>query len=125
MSLEGKKILIVDDEPSIRKMLRVEFEMEGSTNVSEAGNGSEALAVLSQSHFDVVVSDVKMPVMDGVELLEAILKKNSDLPKVVLLMTGFSDYSKDDLLKRGAMEVFAKPIDIPGMVKAIEARLNN
>ena len=125
MSLEGRKILIVDDEPSIRKMLRLEFEMEGSTSVFEAGDGSEALTKIAQTDFDVVVSDVRMPVMDGVQLLDAILKKNTDKPKVVLLMTGFSDYSKDDLLKRGAMEVFSKPIDIPGMVKVIEARLNN
>jgi DNA-binding NtrC family response regulator len=104
------RVLLVDDERALRRILqrglaRVGFE------VIEAGNGRTALELLRQQHFDVVISDVQMPVMNGLELLEAVSMEHAAVP--VVLMSGSLHVSgKDSALRLGAFDFLRKPFDI-------------
>ena len=80
-------ILIVDDEQSYRQLLSLVFEGDGHS-IRTASNGREALALLQQDAADVIISDVKMPDMDGIEMLRSVRETHPDLG--VILMTAFA-----------------------------------
>lgn len=87
-----KKILIVDDDDSIRLLYAEELKDEGY-KVYEAANGKEALRILEKTRLDLVILDIKMPEMGGMECLRLIKAKNPDLP--VLLSSAYAEYKKD------------------------------
>ncbi|MBI3794375.1 MAG: response regulator [Nitrospinae bacterium] len=100
-------ILIADDEEGIRKTLQTALSAKGY-EVTTVGNGLSALKVISSSPVDVVITDLKMPGMDGFELLLRIKGISSDLPVVVI--TGFADVeSTTKALKAGASDFLTKP----------------
>lgn len=104
------KILVVDDEDSIRKTLREILEME-DYEVLEAKDGIDALAKVKQFKFDLVISDIKMPKMDGVDLLEKIHLLYPELP--VIMISGHGDIDLAvDTVKKGAFDYIAKPPDL-------------
>jgi CheY-like chemotaxis protein len=78
-----KKILVIDDEEDIRIVLQQVLELEGY-EVAVAADGREGLAILDQDGADLVITDVIMPGMDGVETLEHIREKWSDMPVIVI-----------------------------------------
>ncbi len=103
-------ILIVDDEQSYRQLLTLVFE-EGGNNVRTAMNGRQALAALEEEPADVIVSDVKMPDMDGIELLEAVRETLPDIG--VVLMTAFASVeTARGAFKLGADDFIEKPFDV-------------
>lgn len=106
----GKQILIVDDESDIRDVLRDEFEMLGAT-VHEADGGRPALEFLQKQSVDLVISDIRMPKGNGTELLDALRKRSTDAPPI-LLITGFADLTAEDAFDRGADGFFLKPFNI-------------
>lgn len=87
-----KKILVVDDEANIRELYRVELAEEGY-EVELAENGLEALRKLESGRPDLVTLDVKMPGLDGIEVLRRIRQVNASLP--VLLLTAFGEFRQD------------------------------
>ncbi len=87
-----KKILVVDDEANIRELYRVELAEEGY-EVELAENGLEALRKLDSFGPDLVTLDVKMPGIDGIEVLRRIRQVNASLP--VLLLTAFGEFRQD------------------------------
>jgi CheY-like chemotaxis protein len=108
--LEKKKILIVDDESMLREILRDVLEYEGAL-VQEAENGKVAMEIYRRDGFDAVVSDIRMPGGDGLELLGSLRKLDCSTP-VVMLITGFSDLSHDAAYNLGADAVLSKPFDV-------------
>jgi len=100
-------VLIVDDEQFIRQILGRIVKREGYT-VSEARDGIEALEMLQTEKFHFVISDIKMPRMDGMELLNAIKAQH---PKTkVLMVTGYAgDYTAWDVISAGADHYITKP----------------
>src|SRR5687768_9933216 len=82
----GKRILVVDDEPMVCECLAMLLAQDGHQTV-EAHNGSEALALLERSDFDLVFTDFKMPGMTGSELARAIHRKHPEKP--VVMVTAF------------------------------------
>jgi response regulator RpfG family c-di-GMP phosphodiesterase len=107
MAPAGKKILIVDDEPAICGLIEEYLKKQGY-EVSQAGNGHDALAIVKTGSVDLVISDIKMPGMSGVELLQKIREYSATMP--VLLATGFPTMeSAIDALKAGAYDYIAKP----------------
>ncbi|MFQ5416425.1 MAG: response regulator [Myxococcota bacterium] len=110
--LEGVRILVVDDDPGICSTLDELLSASGC-KVETACNGAEGLEKVESSEFDVVLSDVVMPSMDGYELYQAIRERHPQLP--VLMMTAFH-YDKDHIIKRSRLKgldgvIFKKPID--------------
>jgi CheY-like chemotaxis protein len=110
--LQGARVLVVDDDLGICRSLREILESDGC-QVEVAGDGIAALAALNRLSFDVVLTDVVMPQMDGYELYTAIQQRRPNLP--VLMMTAFH-YDKDHIIKRSRMAgletvIFKKPVD--------------
>ena len=110
--LQGVRVLVVDDDLGICRSLREILESDGC-QVEVAGDGVAALAALHRLSFDVVLTDVVMPNMDGYELYTAIRERHPNLP--VLMMTAFH-YDKDHIIKRSRLAgletvIFKKPVD--------------
>ncbi|WP_211193772.1 response regulator [Pyxidicoccus fallax] len=104
------RILLVDDEESLRITLAANLELEGHT-VLEAASAEDALKVLSEHSVDVVLTDIRMPGLHGVDLLRRIKQDRPDMP--VVLMTAFTaEELVDDALAEGAFTVLPKPFDV-------------
>jgi diguanylate cyclase (GGDEF)-like protein len=101
------KILIVDDDISTVDLLIYKLSSEGH-QCDSATNAKEALEKFGSRTFDAVITDIVMPGMDGITLTRKILKKNPDIP--IMVMTGFiEDFSIEDALDAGAMDFIKKP----------------
>lgn len=117
----GKTILVVEDEPGLRMTVTANLEMEGFT-VVEAADGAEAMARVAERKFDAVLTDIRMPGMDGVELFRQIHAQQPDLP--VVLMTAFALEERiDEAVTRGAFLVLPKPFEIEHLVTALATAL--
>ncbi|MDA8429989.1 MAG: sigma-54 dependent transcriptional regulator [Geobacteraceae bacterium] len=103
------RILVVDDERSMREMLSILLEREGYEAV-EAKNAEEALQFFETSLFDLVISDIQMPGLNGIELLARIKKLAPEVP--VLMITAFATAEQAvDAIKLGAFHYFTKPFN--------------
>ena len=103
-------IIIVDDEQSYRQLLTLVFEDDGNS-IRTAMNGRQALALIDEEAPDVIISDVKMPDMDGIELLRAVREIQPDLG--VILMTAFASVeTAREAFKLGADDFITKPFDV-------------
>jgi response regulator RpfG family c-di-GMP phosphodiesterase len=118
---EPPRILVVDDEKVIREILADFLSMEGFW-VRTAEDGGAALVELSRGHYDLVLSDLKMPNMGGLELLEAIRKHTPNV--VTIIMTGFGTVETAiDAMKRGAYDYILKPFKVEEVVHTIRRAL--
>lgn len=103
-------LLIVDDEQSYRQLLSLVFQGDGH-DIRTASNGHEALLMLEDAPADVIISDVKMPDMDGIEMLRAVRETLPDLG--VILMTAFASVeTAREAFKLGADDFIQKPFDV-------------
>ena len=115
------RILVVDDEPGVREMLTDALTMQGHT-VSPAGDGFEALASLRADSFDLVVSDINMPKVDGYQLLERMRGLGDSTPVILLTARG----EKADLargFRTGADDYVTKPFGLEELSLRIAAVL--
>ena len=104
------KILIVDDEASIRNTLREILEFE-KYDVDEANDGIQALGKLKKTKYDVIIMDIKMPKMDGMEALERVNLITGDTP--VIMISGHANIDTAvDAVKKGAFDFISKPPDL-------------
>lgn len=104
------KILIIDDERSIRKALREILEFE-KYEVEEAEDGKSGYELASSGIYDVIFSDIKMPQMDGIELLDKLVDEGVD--SQVIMISGHADIKTAvDTLKKGAYDFIEKPLDL-------------
>jgi CheY-like chemotaxis protein len=118
-----KKVLLVDDDREMLLALKEGLTRWGdSFAVSTAGNGVEALEFLRSQEVSLVVTDLKMPVMDGLELLAAILQSYPDIP--VIVMTGFSTPETERLVRTGgAVGFITKPFSIDTLARQMNVML--
>jgi two-component system nitrogen regulation response regulator NtrX len=103
-------ILVIDDEKSIRNTLQEIFEYENH-KVELATNGPEGIELFEKNDFDVVLCDIKMPEMDGIEVLERIIEKSSDIPVIMISGHGNIDTAVE-AIKKGAYDFIEKPLDL-------------
>jgi two-component system, NtrC family, response regulator PilR len=104
------RILIVDDEPSMRDMLRIVLRRDGF-DVLLASNGAEAIAILEKERVDLLLSDIRMPDVGGVEVLRAAKAFNRDI--IAFMMTAFaSTDSAVEAMRLGAVDYFTKPFNM-------------
>ncbi|HZR24645.1 MAG TPA: response regulator [Vicinamibacterales bacterium] len=108
------RVLVVDDDPNIRSALRRLLLFKYHAEVTEAADGSVALQHLLRGTFDLVLLDMHMRTMDGMETLRAIRRSPSHGTTPVIMLTGSSD---EDLIKRaialGVEDYLVKPVDAP------------
>jgi len=120
LALAGRRVLVVDDDVSVRESVSEILRADGA-GVTLVGNGREAIERMRRERFDVVLSDVVMPEMDGYELFQAARREAPDTP--VVLMTAFY-YDQDHVIKRSRMEgldgvLFKKPVNPERLVKTL------
>ena len=111
-----QKILIVDDEAFIRKSLREILEYE-KYEIEEAENAQKALELIKETDFNVIISDIKMPNMNGIEFLEA-LKELKDIPLIMITGHGDIDIAVESI-KKGAFDFIQKPLDLNRLLIAV------
>lgn len=119
--LDGKAILVVDDEPDLREILSDEFRHAGAI-VHEAANGQEALRQSASQHFDVIVTDLRMPGGDGFSLARALKARNTISP-ILVLMTGFADLTAEEAFDVGVEAFLTKPFHLDAIRENIERLL--
>ncbi|MDO9680315.1 MAG: sigma-54 dependent transcriptional regulator [Bacteroidales bacterium] len=104
------KVLIIDDEKSIRNTLKEILEFEGH-EISLAADGVEGLSMATAESFDVIFSDIKMPNMDGMELLDKLSESNVEASVIMISGHGSID-SAVECIKKGAFDFIQKPLDL-------------
>jgi response regulator RpfG family c-di-GMP phosphodiesterase len=118
---ERPRVLIVDDEKFIRDILADFLGMEGYV-VRTAEDGGAALNELGNAHYDLVISDLKMPRMGGIELLDAIGKAAPSA--LTVIMTGFGTVETAiDAMKRGAYDYILKPFKVEEVIRVVQRGL--
>lgn len=121
--LSANKILIVDDEPSIREALQIFFEDRGYS-VSRAENGAEALSYIEKEDFDLVLSDIRMDKLDGIDLIKRMAYYNEKTP--VVLITAYPEVkSAIEALRHGAAEYIIKPFEMKELERKISAIISD
>lgn len=118
------KILIVDDERAIRNTLKEILEFEGYS-VETAEDGKTALEKAGQTAFDLVYSDVKMPEMDGIELLEALRREGAGDCSVVMISGHGNIETAVEAIKKGAYDFIEKPLDLNRLLVTTKNALEN
>ncbi len=120
---ETAKILVVDDEPSMREFLVILLHKNGY-GAHAAASGAEALTLLRQRHFDLIVSDIRMPDLSGLDLLENV--KQQDLSIPVVLITAYASPEDAVLaMKNGAYDYITKPFKVDDILSVIKAALGS
>lgn len=104
------RILIVDDERSIRNTMKEILEFEGH-EIHLAEDGQQALNKVAETSFDVIFCDIKMPGMDGIEVLEKLVEGGCDTPIIMISGHGTIDNAVD-CIKKGAFDFIQKPLDL-------------
>ena len=117
-----KRILAVDDEPNMRRLLEISLRQAGYQPVI-AANGQEALSILRNDNIDLVVSDLHMPVMDGLKLLETLRAENIEIPVIIVTAQGQID-SAVNAMKSGASDYILRPFDLDTLEIAISRALS-
>lgn len=113
-----KQVMIVDDEPELLLSIRSGFENNQCFQVVTAENGRDALDILERGSVDLAVIDLRMPVMDGIELLSIMNESFPEVPHLVMTAFGTPMIEKQ-LKKAGALNVLEKPFDIDVLEEAI------
>lgn len=116
-----KKILVADDEMAIRLLYSEELKEEGY-EVYTAANGREALEIIDTVPLDLVILDIKMPEMDGIEALRQIKERKPDLP--VLLSTAYGEY-KQDFATWASDDYLVKSSDLEDLKNSVKRHLKD
>ncbi len=115
------QILVVDDEEKIRKILKIMLSLRGHS-VDEATTGEEALAKIKESYYDLVIADIKMPGMDGLQLLREV--NELEYPVPVVFITAYATVeSAVEAMKMGAVDYISKPFDEDRLILTVEKAL--
>ena len=119
------KILIIEDEEPIRRvLLRILTEEDPLYQVHEACDGKEGLKMINNNIYDLVLCDIKMPKIDGIEVLESIKSRNNTLPFIML--TGHGNVSTAvEAMKLGAYDFISKPPDLNRLLNSVRHALEN
>lgn len=115
--MPGPKILLVDDEARFRTTLAKRLKARG-LDIATAASGEDAVEEVKQTHFDVVVLDIRMPGMDGLETLTVLKKIRPDLE--IILLTGHASLAlSQEGIRLGAYECLLKPCDLDVLMEKI------
>jgi two-component system cell cycle response regulator len=114
----GKSVLCVDDDPGIRGLLHEIITSLGHSSIT-AADGIDALEKLEDGHFDIVITDISMPRMDGIELIKKIITDYNDVDVIVITAYEMT-YKYTDIIALGVSDFISKPFN----VNELEAKLN-
>lgn len=117
-----EKILIVDDEPDMLKLLSMMLKEKTPYEVMTTNNPIEAVQLVETMDFDLIITDLKMPGLDGLQLLEEAKKKNEDIPVVIITAYGTID-SATEAIEKGGFDFITKPFKKEQILFTIERAL--
>lgn len=121
MTDQPVSVLVVDDEPTLRNALRRYLAKQGH-KVASAGSGREALGLLKQGKFEVMLLDIRMPGLSGIDLVPEALHIDPDL--AILMLSAVTDATSAAIcMQRGAMDYLTKPIELSDLSRAVQSAL--
>jgi DNA-binding NtrC family response regulator len=117
------RILLIEDEDAIRRVLKkILLEEDRNNEIVEAADGKSAIETFGEGNWDLVFCDIKMPHVDGVEVLEHMMSVNADVP--VIMISGHGDINTAvDCLKKGAFDYLPKPPDLNRLLSTVRHAL--
>ena len=118
------KILIIEDEPAIRRVLiKILSEEDKSHEIDEAENGIDAINHIKKNSYDLIISDIKMPKVDGMEVLDYSKKNTPETP--IIMISGHGDLELAvDSMKKGAFDYISKPPDLNRLLTTVRNALD-
>lgn len=119
------KILVVDDSPTMRQFIVFALQRLPGLQMSEAGDGVSALKLLSSERYDLLLTDINMPMMDGLKLV-SLIRNDADyhqLP-IVMITTEGSEISREKALMMGATDYITKPLQTSRLVEVVRRLLD-
>ena len=120
MSRRPRAVLVVDDDENIRTIVDLSIRTYGKCEVTLASSGLQAIELVRQREFDLIVLDVMMPSLDGPTTLQAIQREHPDFRTPVAFLTAKAqDADAEHLMMLGASDVITKPFDPKGLVEAL------
>jgi len=119
MNLTDATILVVDDEPMLLELFAAWLDVIGCKKVFTAANGEIALALLQRESIDLLLTDVRMPVMDGLALVRRLGELQGSLPSIVFV-SGFGDVDRREMYALGVEAFIAKPFDRKELLTVLE-----
>jgi len=122
IKLSEARILIVDDEPELLEIFGYWLTDAGCSNLYSAENGQAALEVLKSTPIDLLVTDIRMPTMDGISLVRHLAEIEKVIPRIIFV-SGFGDVDKREMYSLGAGAFLSKPVVQEEYVGAVEKAL--
>jgi two-component system, chemotaxis family, chemotaxis protein CheY len=116
--------LVVEDSPMMRQLVVFALGRLRNLNVTEADDGVDGLRKLAANTFDIILTDINMPIMDGLKLIQRVRKdpRHADTPVIVITTEGGKE-DRDRALKLGANAYITKPIQAPQVIQAVRELL--
>jgi CheY-like chemotaxis protein len=121
-SPEGNRVLVADDDPQMRRLIRIVLQREGF-EVLEANDGLDALELIEQGSVDLVILDVEMPRLNGLGVLEEIRAQMRTASLPVIVLTALQDDTEEKALDLGAQDYLTKPVQTRSLVARVRAVL--
>lgn len=119
----AEKLLIVDDEPDMLKLLGMILRDKTKYEIITTNNPVEALDLVKRGGYDLVITDLKMPGLDGIEMLDAVKNYDVDIP--VIMMTAYGTIeTAEEALRKGAFDFITKPFRKEQILFTIEKALS-
>lgn len=124
MEIEGLKFLVVEDSPTMRQLISFSLKRFKGCKIVEAVDGVDALKKLASEKIDVILTDINMPVMDGLKLV-SMIRQNPDLKDlpIIIITTEGAEEDRQRGLALGANSYIAKPIQSSHLIKTIQELL--
>lgn len=124
MEIEGLTFLVVEDSPTMRQLISFSLKRFKGCKIVEAVDGVDALKKLASERIDVILTDINMPVMDGLKLV-SLIRQNPDLKDlpIIIITTEGAEEDRQRGLALGANSYIAKPIQSSHLIKTIQELL--
>lgn len=118
---KDKKLLLVEDDTLMLEVLK-DLLSESGITVHTSENGAEGLKKFSENEYDLIISDIQMPILNGVEFLKKVRSQDTKWPKFMLL-TGYSTYKIEEVYKLGANALMNKPFEFDDLINEVHKLL--
>ncbi|MDQ0255921.1 YesN/AraC family two-component response regulator [Evansella vedderi] len=122
--IKSKTILIVDDEPRTREGIKKKLDIwaEGKLEILMASDGSEAMEIFNRKKINLIITDIRMPEMTGLRMLESIKQKKQN--PVVIIMSAYSEFDyAQEAIRLGVVNYLLKPVSSKKLIEAVEEAL--
>jgi DNA-binding NtrC family response regulator len=118
----AERLLVIDDEPNMLRLLKTILMDKTGYSVITTNNPLEVQSLLQQQAFDLVITDLKMPLVDGIDLIEIVKKISDQLPIIIITAYGTSEVA-EEAIRKGAYDFILKPFRKEAILIAIKRAL--